>query len=575
MLDMIRDYMEQSLKELSIAGAAAAVIKDDEVVLQEGFGLRDVKNKLPVTPDTLFAIGSCTKSFTTASIGMLADSGKLDWDSPVVSYLPEFKLSDKYASENAALRDLAIHNVGLPRHDLVWYKSHLSPAEMLQRLPHLAFTKPFRTTFQYQNLMYLTLGCVVEKVTGLSWANFVQTRILDPLGMKRTNFSVKVSQSDEDFSKPYKVVNQNIEETAFADIEAIGPAGSINSSVSDMAHYLRLHLGKGKLGDSTLISENNMTQMQSPQISIGPSSDERVLFPSYGLGWFTEVYRGHHIVHHSGNIDGFSAMMAMSPKEKIGVVVLTNQANSLLPRAAAYMILDKLLGLSYIDWNSIMKEEWDKLLDSMKEGAGSKQSDRIPDTHPSHELSEYNGIFEHPAYGSITISSIGSQLSIAYHAFENALPLEHYHYDTFSFTFEQGLLKQPFKAQFHTDPRGRISRLTVQFEQLLEPIEFVRKASSDFHAPDRWKEYTGEYTLAGMSAAVELRGEETLIVTVTGQPAIELAPISINEFELKGLPGYEIQFETDNEGTCTKAVFKQPNGSFVLEKTSRDTSLSI
>ncbi|MCD7034122.1 serine hydrolase [Metabacillus sp. GX 13764] len=564
MLNEIRDYIKQSLKELSAPGAAVAVIKDGEVVLQEGFGLRDVQNELPVTTDTLFAIGSSTKSFTTTSIGILADSGKVEWDTPVASYLPEFKLHDKYASENATLRDLAMHNVGLPRHDLVWYKSKLSSAEMIQRLQHLAFTKPFRTTFQYQNLMYLTLGCVVEKVSGMSWTSFVHKEILEPLGMKRTNFSVSVSQSDGDFSKPYKTVNQLIEETPFADIDAIGPAGSINSSVSDMVQYLRLHLGKGKFKGAALLSENNVKQMQSPQISIGPSNDERVLFPSYGLGWFTEVYRCHHIVHHGGNIDGFSARVAMVPGENIGVVVLTNQENSVLPRAAAYTILDKMLKLSYLDWNKLIKEEWDKLVDSMQEGAGSSQADRVPDTSPSHELAAYAGHFEHPAYGTIAIAADGSELSVTYHAFTKPLPLEHYHYDTFSITFAQGMVTQQFKAQFHTDLRGRISRLTVQFEQLLEPIEFVRKRDSEFH--DQWKAFTGKYTLAGTSADVELRGEETLTVTVAGQQTIELIPVSLNEFELKGLPGYEIQFEMDENGDCRKAVFKQPNGSFSLEK---------
>ncbi|MFC7392927.1 serine hydrolase [Scopulibacillus cellulosilyticus] len=568
-LETIREYIKRSLEEFHIAGTALAVIKDDDVIFQDGFGVRDIEQGLPVTQDTLFAIGSSTKAFTTMAIGMLVDDGKLNWDEPVVSYLPEFKLHDKYASENATLRDLATHRVGLPRHDLVWYKARLSGEEIINRLSHLAFSKPFRTTFQYQNMMYLTLGYIVEKITGQSWETFVKERILEPLGMKRTNFSVDESQRDHDFSKPYKVVNQEIEETAFANIDTIGPAGSMNSSVTEMAQWVRLHLGKGTFRSSSLISENNITQMHNPQISIGPSQDERILFPSYALGWFTEVYRGHHIVHHGGNIDGFTSIVAMVPKENIGIVVLTNQENSVLPKAAAYTIFDKLLGLPTVNWNTLMKGELDKLIASMREGAGQSKMDRALNAKPSHDQSAYAGEFKHPAYGTITIAEEDNQLYVHYHAFAEPLQLEHFHYDVFSFTFGESILTQEFKVQFYSDLRGKINRLAIQFEKMLEPIEFVRKAASNPPNLDIWKKYIGEYDLAGQSALVELRGGKALTVTVPGQPMFELVPISHDEFEIKGLSGYGIQFVLDGNSVCSEARFKQPNGTFVLKRSER------
>ncbi|MDQ7093534.1 serine hydrolase [Desulfosporosinus sp. PR] len=570
-LETIQEYIKSSLDEFHIPGTAVAVVKDDDIIFLEGFGKRDIEHELPVTPDTLFAIGSSTKAFTTMSVGILVDDGKLDWDKPVATYVPEFKLQDQYASENATLRDLATHRVGLPRHDLVWYKAPLSRAEIVLRLSHLAFSKPFRTTFQYQNMMYLTLGYVVEKISKQSWETFVRTRILDPLGMKRTNFSVNELQHDNNFAKPYKVVKQTIKETSFANIDSIGPAGSINSSVREMAQWVRLHLNNGNFQSNQLISENNLKQMHSPHISTGPSQDGRILFPSYGLGWFTEVYRGHHLVQHGGNIDGFTALVAMVPRENMGIVILSNQEHSVFPTAAAYTILDTFLELPKIDWNTFLKDKIGKLITSQSKNKGQVDENRVLDTKPSHEQSAYVGEFEHPAYGVISITAQGDHLYIGYHALAKRLVLEHYHYDVFSFafnevTFSEGDFSQNFKVQFHSDLRGKISHLTVQFELLLEPIEFVRKTAAKFLSQELLEKYVGEYDLAGVTVSVALRNQATLTATVPGQPTYELLPSNETEFSIKGLSGFEIQFVLDERGACSEAKFKQPNGTFGLKR---------
>lgn len=344
----------------------------------------------------------------------------------------------------------------------------------------------------------------------------------DPLGMKRTNLSVKESQHDPDFSKPYKVVNQTVKETPFANIDLIGPAGSINSSIRDMAQCVRLHLSKGNFQLNQLISENNLKQMHSPHISIGPSQDERILFPSYGLGWFTEVYRGHHIVQHGGNIDGFTAQVTMVPKENIGIVILSNQEHSVFPTAAAYTILDTFLELPKIDWNTLLKDKIGKLITSQRESKGQVDENRVLDTKPSHEQSAYVGEFEHPAYGVISITSERDHLYIGYHALSKRLALEHYHYYVFTFAFNEvnfseGDFTQNFKVQFQSDLRGKISRLTVQFELMLEPLKFVRKTAEKFLNQETLEKYVGGYDLAGVTVNVALRDQATLNVT-TWQP---------------------------------------------------------
>lgn len=564
-VEKIRQYIHRSLEQFQIVGAAVGIVKGNDVLLTEGYGHRDRDRNLPVTADTLFAIGSSTKAFTTMSVGLLVDEGKLDWDKPVSSYLPEFRLHDKYASDNATPRDLATHRVGLPRHEFVWYKAPLSREEIIRRLEHLPLTKPFRTVFQYQNMMYLTLGYLVEKVSGQTWETFVRTRILDPLGMKRTNLSVHASQQDDDYAKPYKQFGDETREVPFADIDAMAPAGAINSSVNEMTEWVKLHLRKHKSESKPLISDSSLAQMHTPHMFTGPSLDEHILAPGYGLGWFTEVYRGYQVIHHGGNIDGFTAIVALLPAEDIGVVVLVNQEVSSFPRAAIYTIFDTLLELPEVDWNQNVTEIMDKILAAMKEGQGTDH--RVPDTTPSHELPSYAGEFGHPAYGTVTVRLDDGQFYADYHAFPHPVLLEHLHYDIFTMTVAlEGGIEQTFKVQFQTDLNGKINRAAIQFEPLLPPFEFVRKVVPQPVNRELLEKYLGEFDLAAMTATVALRGEDTLTVTVPGQPTYELVPTSDTEFDLKGLSGFAVQFVLDEDGSCMEAKFKQPNGTFALKR---------
>ncbi len=203
-LDGFDDFLAQALKDWKVPGVAVAVVQGDKVILLKGYGYRDAEKQLPVTPNTLFAIGSITKSFTVSTLGMEMDEGKVDWDKPVREYLPTFKMYDPVQTEQMVVRDLITHRTGLPRHDLVWYSSDFPREDLIQRLQFLEPNKPLRSRFQYNNLMFMTAGYIAGQLNGKSWEDTIRERVLTPLGMKGTTFSVKDSQNAPDFAQPYR-----------------------------------------------------------------------------------------------------------------------------------------------------------------------------------------------------------------------------------------------------------------------------------------------------------------------------------------------------------------------------------
>ena len=308
-------------------------------MLAKGYGLRNVQANLPVTADTLFAIGSSTKAFTTMAMGILVEEGKLAWDEPVTTYLPKFALKDEVAGKRMTPRDLVTHRSGLPRHDLVWYNAKLSRPELVARLVHLEPNEDFREKFQYQNLMFLTAGHLAAEVAGTSWEEVIRSRILDPIGMKNSNFAVSESQKSRDFATPYTLKDKTAVDIPFRVIDAVGPAGSINSSVNDMAKWLLLNLGGGAIAGKRIVAARQVQDMHRPQMVIqtfpGLFEDPEIQQPAYGLGWFIESYRGKKRVHHGGAIDGFICQVSMLPDDGLGVVVLTNLGGSAARRISS------------------------------------------------------------------------------------------------------------------------------------------------------------------------------------------------------------------------------------------------
>ncbi len=239
---------------------AVGVVKDGEVVYAKGFGYRDVENQLPVTSKTLFAIGSSTKAFTAMAVGMLVDDGKLDLDTPLIEYMPDFRLYDDYATLHVTPRDLLCHRTGMPGYDALWILSSRSRDEFYRRLRYLEPNAGFRDVFQYNNLMYMVVGILVGCLGGGSWEEFVAERIFRPLGMKHSNFSVIDSQKADDFPQPYLSLTGEHTKIPFRVLDATGPCGSINSTIEDMTKWVMLHLNNGKAGEKQLVSEASLSE---------------------------------------------------------------------------------------------------------------------------------------------------------------------------------------------------------------------------------------------------------------------------------------------------------------------------
>lgn len=553
-------YIEHAMQEWEVPGLAVAVVKDSAVVWINGFGYRDVEKKLPVTGETQFAIGSCSKAFTAVAVGQLNDEDKVDLDEPVITYIPTFRMYDDYVTNHMTPTDLMCHRSGLPRHDLVWYGRELSRKELFDRLRYLEPSRGFRSAYQYQNLMFMTAGILVEEVSGMKWETFVQNRIFDPLEMNSSNFSVNDMQKTDNFSYPYSKREEKVTRIPFRNIDAIGPAGSINSSVLEMSNWLIMNLNHGKFNGKEIISDSFLKKAHAPQMVSSQTMSDEVFFSSYGLGWGITSYRGYYRCSHGGGIDGFISDVTLYPKDGIGIVVLTNFDGAAIAGVVRNYIADRLLGLEEIDWQ---EKQFGPVREAREKGEDPEVEDvsRLNNTKPSFPLEEYAGRYVHPAYGTVTISLADSQLMALLQPFE--MNLTHYHLDIFEGE-DPEIGKQ--KIKFYYNTQGEIDRLTMQLETGVSDIEFVKEPDVKELDKAALEKYVGEYDFGGAIIKIYITGENTLNAFIEGQPVYELIPVKEHGFALKGLDGFRIIFIVNQKGEAVELISEQPNGSFKAKR---------
>lgn len=333
------ERLDEQREKMHVPGLAIAVVKDDKIVLARGFGMRDLDNAIAADEHTIFAVGSTTKAFTAALIAMLVDEGKMSWDDHPSKYLPGFRIFDDEANEQLTIRDTLCHRSGLARTDLLWASGRADRQRILKAFADAEPIVPYGTAFHYNNIMYLAAGEASARVAGVDWDSLLRERLLDPLGMKRSNTSVSEAKNDPLLARGYE---WDEERTTFKlkpmrPIDNVAPAGAINSSAVEMAQWVRLMLGRGEIDGKRLLSEERLDELWSPCITVSPGME-------YGLGWFVREWRGRRLIEHGGNIDGFAAQVALLPDEKVGFVLLMNVTHSPLQQSSIGIVFDALVG---------------------------------------------------------------------------------------------------------------------------------------------------------------------------------------------------------------------------------------
>jgi CubicO group peptidase (beta-lactamase class C family) len=474
------DHVLAAMEAWGVPGVAVAVVRRDEVALAEGFGVRRAGGSEPVDAATVFGIGSNTKAFTATALGLLIQEGRLGWDDRVVDGLPGFQFYDPNITETITVRDLLCHRSGLATYtgDLMLYTDY-SREQMIARLRYLRPTYPFRSEFGYSNLMFITAGQIILALTGQSWDEFVTQRLFEPLGMSRTTTSLRDRQALDNVATPHWRAAGRPVPHAWRAFDAMGPAGSINSTANDMAEWLRLHLRRGEHAGRRLVSEAVIDETRLPHrpVRLGLPASPAVPtqhFSIYGLGWHLMDYHGRLVVGHGGHVDGMLSRTAFLPEEGVGVAVLTNAEEHDLMSALVYHLLDGLIGAPPRDWNALLLTRRQEGLARKAAAEQAMAAARAEGTQPSLALGRYAGRYFNPILGEAEVQEQGGglRLTVAEHP-GIAGAVEHWHYDTFRCAWKEEYFESSLVA-FRLDGHGRPADFRFKIrEDWLDSTEFV------------------------------------------------------------------------------------------------------
>jgi CubicO group peptidase (beta-lactamase class C family) len=488
-LSQLDSYFEAARKEWKIPGMAVAIVKDGKVILAKGYGVKEFSKKDKVDEKTLFAIASNTKAFTSATLAILVDEKKINWDDKVRDYLPYFKLYDPYVTEEMTIRDLLCHRSGLKTFsgDLLWYETSYSTVEVIKRARYLKPAYSFRSKYGYSNIMFMTAGEVVPAVTGKPWKDFIKERIFEPLGMKTTNTGTTDLKKYTNVSAAHYVyLDGKTVTVSYTPSDNIGAAGSINSNVIEMAQWLKMLLNNGVFDNQRILSEDSIWEMWSSQTVNRVTQSEKKLFPtthfrSYGLGWGLSDYNGYKVIGHGGGLDGMISRVALVPEIKLGLVILTNSING-LPTGLAYKIIDAYLGVKPRDWSSIYLERYrESVKKEMQRGMDITKTYE-KGTNAEVKLEDYTGLYGGPMYGDAKVTMEKGKLVL------ELLPapifisdLAHLHYDTFVLKLRNTFSFVPHgtgTVRFIRDKQGDVVEMKLDIPNRdfwFDELEFKKK----------------------------------------------------------------------------------------------------
>ncbi len=438
-LKKIEKYIESARTKHEVPGLAVAIVKDGKVLMSKGFGTLEKGGKQNVDGNTLFAIASNTKAFVSSSIAKLVSEGKIGWDDKVVDYLPYFALYDPYVTEEVTIRDLLCHRVGLGTFsgDAIWYKSELSAEEVIKKVKNVPQAYSFRGGYGYSNLMFITAGEVIKKVTGLTWEEYVKQNFFSPLGMSRTITTISDLEAKGNYATPHKTYLGESTPIEWTRWDNMGAAGGVISSTSDMAQWMIMNLNSGVFKDKEILDKNQQNTLWTLHNNYNLSIGAKEFLPGrhfagYGLGWGLQDYYGRMIVSHGGGYDGMYSRVAMMPDEKIGVVVLTNSMSG-ISTPLTYYIFNQFIGEDKQDFIETFYRAPNDFANVPEIKAA-----RLEDTRPSKAITDYAGEFYASMYGDISVRYENEKLRLVFsHSPELSATLEHWHNDTFEIKWDK------------------------------------------------------------------------------------------------------------------------------------------
>ncbi|MBN2778736.1 MAG: serine hydrolase [Bacteroidales bacterium] len=468
-VDLLNQELQKSYDAWNIPGFAVAIVHNDEIVYEKGFGVQEVQKKAKVDQFTNFAIASNTKAFTSAALAILVDQNQISWDDKVTKYIPWFELYDPFVTNQMTVRDLLCHRTGLKTFsgDLIWYGSNHSREEIIRRARYLEPTYGFREKFGYSNIMYLTAGQIVEYVTDTTWDDFLKYRIFEPLGMSRTNTSIIDNNKLDNVATCHAYVDGENIPIPYVNWDNIAPAGSINSNVHDVAKWLILQLNRGKYNDMQIFTENSADEMWKAHTVQDISAFSKSVYPSthlkaYALGWGLYDYSGYLIVTHNGGFDGMISQTVLIPELDYGFVVLTNNL-SMFYTVVQSQLLDYITkGEIDSKWSDyfLRIEQW--ISDYDKEEKQAWIDARVANTKPAHPLVDYTGVYNSDVYGDVIVEVKSQKLYVTmthtsiYHG-----ELNHWHYETFTVKFDDTPSLPQGTVNFITDKNGDVVEMQI------------------------------------------------------------------------------------------------------------------
>ncbi len=465
--DVIPENFEQwiidGIEQWDIPGMAIAVVKNDEVILAEGYGIRNLNDPQPVDADTQFGVASISKHMTASSLAILVDEGLISWHDPVTKHIPWFELSDPWATANVTIHDLLTHQVGVGRllGNRLQFMSNSSREEMLYQMRYHEFEEPFRSDYVYSNVMYTLAGEIVPAVTGQSWDDFMMERFFEPMEMTRTNTSVDDLDEDSNMAWPHQYIEGEVVNIPLRNWDVSSPAGGVNSTANDMAKWMIKQLNNGSYNGHQYISGQSLTDIQTPKISRGASSVDAPK-NSYGYGYNITDYRRYRMISHGGASDGMNTTYMLVPEIGLGIIVMTNVFTT-FREAIARTVIDHNLNSTDRDWNEIYFNAYTNRYNSVRSLREEFESTRIPHTTPTHSLKDYTGIYYNDLYQNAEIRLENDKLTLSIFDDENLTGnLEHWHHNTFRIHWNNPGMREEF-ISFDMNLYGEIDQLKIRY----------------------------------------------------------------------------------------------------------------